>query len=209
MGRTSDARQRLIEAAARLLSQRPYSSIGVAEICSAAGVQKGSFYYFFPSKQALVLAVIDEHWSRQRRDWLQAMQGSDTLVERLHGLFRLTAEYQTTSLAGTGSVTGCLFGNLALELSGQDGAVRERLQAIFEEQIDLVEQVTVEAVDAGQVPPLNARAAARSIVAQLEGLVLFAKLYNDPGQLEQLWRNSLSLLGVEPSVAMPDAAIAP
>jgi TetR/AcrR family transcriptional regulator, transcriptional repressor for nem operon len=33
-------------------------------------------------------------------------------------------------------------------------------------------------------------------VAQLEGQVLFAKLLNDPGQLEAMWRNCLALLGV-------------
>src|SRR3954449_9530734 len=30
------------------------------EICAVAGVPKGSFYYFFPSKQALALEVIDQ-----------------------------------------------------------------------------------------------------------------------------------------------------
>lgn len=200
MGRTSDARERLLAAAATLLGQRPYSSIGVAEICAAAGVQKGSFYHFFPSKQALALAVIDEHWAWQRAEWLRALEAPTTLVERLHELFVITTDVQRASLAGSGRVTGCLFGNLALELSGQDDQMRTRLQQIFEEQIELVERVIAEAVDAGEAPALDTHEAARSVVAQLEGLVLFAKLYNDPAQLEQLWRNSLNLLGISAPV---------
>jgi hypothetical protein len=49
--------------------------------------------------------------------------------------------------------------------------------------------------------------AARSIVAQLEGQVLFAKLLDDPGQLEATWRNCLALLGAaDPGRMAPGAA---
>ena len=72
MGRTSDARERLVAAALELFSERAYSSVGVAEISARAGVQKGSFYYFFPSKEALALAVTDEHWAWQRADWARS-----------------------------------------------------------------------------------------------------------------------------------------
>ena len=63
MGRTSDAREKILSAAQSLIELRGYSALGVAEICKAADVPKGSFYYFFESKEALALAVIDEHWA--------------------------------------------------------------------------------------------------------------------------------------------------
>ncbi|WP_330230444.1 hypothetical protein OHA40_31480 [Nocardia sp. NBC_00508] len=84
-----------------------------------------------------------------------------------------------------------------LEMSGQDDPIRERLQGIFDEQIDMVERAIKEAMDGDQVPPGNPREAAKSVVAQLEGLVLFAKLFNDPAQLDRLWENSMRLLGVD------------
>ncbi|MEU8301584.1 TetR family transcriptional regulator C-terminal domain-containing protein [Micromonospora sp. NPDC048909] len=94
-----------------------------------------------------------------------------------------------------------LFGNLALELSTQAEEIRSRLQEIFEAQIDLIEAVVVEAKDLGQAgPSVDTREAARSMVAQIEGRALLAKLLNDPAQLETLWRNSLDLLQVPPVV---------
>ncbi len=65
MGRTSDARNKILDAARVLVEQRGYTALGVGEICSTAGVPKGSFYYFFESKQALALTVIDEHRGRR------------------------------------------------------------------------------------------------------------------------------------------------
>ena len=76
MGRKSDARPRILEAAARLLTSRSYASIGVAEICSEAGVPKGSFYYFFDSKLDLAKAVVDQQWSDQQAEW-QKILGAD------------------------------------------------------------------------------------------------------------------------------------
>ena len=197
MPRSSDGRERLIEAGVELFSQRPYGSIGVAELCARAGVNKGSFYYFFPSKEALALAVIDRHWSWQKGVWTGILDGPGTMLERLRGLFDATAQMQVDALTGTGWVAGCLFGNLALEVSSQNEPVRLRLQEIFDEQIELISSRLGAAVESGDLPALpDVDAAAKAIVAQLEGLVLFAKVFNDQSQLDALWRNSLALLGL-------------
>ncbi|MBQ0901519.1 TetR/AcrR family transcriptional regulator [Micromonospora sp. U21] len=197
MGRTSDARNKILEAAAVLIEQRGYSALGVAEICATAGVPKGSFYYFFESKQALARTVIDEHWASQRRQWEQLLSSGHDPLRRLRDLFEATEEVQRTGQQKAGVVAGCLFGNLALELSNQAEEIRRRLQEIFEAQIDLIEQVVVEAKVSGLAgPSVDTREAARSIVAQIEGRVLLAKLLNDPAQLETLWRNCLDLLQV-------------
>ncbi|WP_285114279.1 TetR/AcrR family transcriptional regulator [Leifsonia sp. fls2-241-R2A-40a] len=201
MGRTSDARERILAAGADLFGRRSYASIGVAEICGAAGVPKGSFYYFFPSKQALALEVVNQHWQWQRGEWLRILSTSAPIVGRLHDLFVATAEMQSQALKGTGAVVGCLFGNLALELSAEDDPVQQRLREIFEEQIDIVESALRDAAAAGELEPSDLRESAKAIVAQIEGLVLLAKLYNDPGQLDSLWRNSMRLLGLGDATA--------
>ncbi|WP_422739272.1 TetR family transcriptional regulator C-terminal domain-containing protein [Micromonospora sp. WMMD729] len=197
MGRTSDAKNKILDAAAALIEQRGYTALGVAEICAVAGVPKGSFYYFFESKQALARTVIDEHWATQRRQWEQLLGSERDPLQRLRDLFEATEEVQRAGQQKAGVVAGCLFGNLALELSNQAEEIRTRLQEIFEEQISLIEQVVAEAKERGLAgSSVDSREAARSIVAQIEGRVLLAKLLNDPTQLETLWRNCLDLLQV-------------
>lgn len=202
MPRTSDGRERLIEAGVELFSQRPYGSIGVAELCSRAGVNKGSFYYFFASKEALALAVIDRHWTWQKGVWAGILDGPGSLLDRLRGLFDATAQMQVDAVTGTGWVAGCLFGNLALEVSSQNEPVRLRLQEIFDEQIGMISSRLASAVESGELQSVtDVDGAAKAIVAQLEGLVLFAKVFNDPSQLDALWQNSLALLGLAPARA--------
>jgi TetR/AcrR family transcriptional repressor of nem operon len=195
VGRTSDAKQKILGAARSLIEGRGYSALGVAEICKAAGVPKGSFYYFFESKESLALAVVDEHWSAQRRDWARVLEADGEPLQRLRGLFEETQAGQRAVQEGCGTVSGCLFGNLTLELSNQTEAVRRRLQEIFDAQVDMVETVVREARERGDVTVVDTREAARAVVAQLEGQVMFAKLYNSTERLTPLWNNCLALLG--------------
>ncbi|MCT9933591.1 TetR/AcrR family transcriptional regulator [Planotetraspora sp. A-T 1434] len=206
MGRSSDARNKILTAAQSLIELRGYSALGVAEICKAAGVPKGSFYYFFESKEALALTVIDEHWAAQRRDWTGVLAGDGKPLERLRRLFEVTEAAQRAGQQSCGTVSGCLFGNLTLELSNQAEAIRVRLQEIFDAQVGMVEAVIAEARDRGEVDVANTREAARSVVAQLEGQVLFAKLFNNTSHLDVLWANCLALLGARIRQEVPAAS---
>jgi TetR/AcrR family transcriptional regulator, transcriptional repressor for nem operon len=195
MGRASDARKKILTAAQSLIELRGYSALGVAEICKAAGVPKGSFYYFFESKEALALAVIDEHWAEERRAWTRILGSDAEPLQRLRQLFEETQAAQLAGQQSCGTVSGCLFGNLTLEMCNQTEALRERLQQIFDAQVDMVGKVITEARERGEVTATSTHEAARSIVAQFEGQVLFAKLYNSTQHLTPLWTNCLALLG--------------
>jgi len=203
MGRTSDAREKILGAAQSLIELRGYSALGVAEICKAADVPKGSFYYFFESKEALALAVIDEHWADQERTWQDILTGDAEPLQRLRHLCEATQAAQRAGQQSCGTVSGCLFGNLTLEMSNHTEAIRKRLQEIFEAQVDLVTPVIADALAREETAVPDPREAARSIVAQLEGQVLFAKLYNNTDLLGRLWANCLALLGADaPSGAL-------
>lgn len=152
MGRTSDAKEKIISAAQTLIELRGYSALGVAEICKTAGVPKGSFYYFFESKEALALAVIDEHWAAQERDWTRILNSDAEPLQRLRRLFQETEAAQLAGQQTCGTVSGCLFGNLTLEMSNQTEAIRKRLQEIFDAQVDMVETVVAEALEGVRSP---------------------------------------------------------
>jgi TetR/AcrR family transcriptional repressor of nem operon len=195
VGRTSDARERILSAAQSLIEVRGYSALGVAEICKVADVPKGSFYYFFESKEALTLSVVDEHWASQERLWTRILTSDAAPMQRLRQLFEETEVELRAGQQTCGTVSGCLFGNLTLEMSNHTEAIRTRLQEIFDAQVKLVDSVITEALQRNEVTVTDTREAARSVVAQLEGQVLFAKLYNSTDRLSPLWANCLALLG--------------
>ncbi|MFE1383843.1 TetR/AcrR family transcriptional regulator [Streptomyces sp. NPDC058740] len=196
MGRTSTARERLVEATGELMGSRGYAALGVAEICARAEVKKGSFYYFFESKQALTVEVVNAYWDAQRARWTAALSADAPALDRLRDVLAGPAAVQRSAKESSGNVVGCLLGNLALELSTQEPDVRARLDGIFDEQTALIEGVLAEAAAEGAIPAdRTGTGPARAVIAQLEGLVLLAKLKNDPAVLDGLWPQVRMLLG--------------
>ena len=58
MGRTSDANERLMDAALDLIWEESYGAVTIDDICTRAGVKKGSCYYFCRSKSELAFAAL-------------------------------------------------------------------------------------------------------------------------------------------------------
>ena len=54
-----DTRQRILDAARDLFWRQGYSATGIAQILKAADANSGSLYYFFPTKEDLLLAVLE------------------------------------------------------------------------------------------------------------------------------------------------------
>lgn len=57
---SGDERERAIfKSAERLLEERPLSEISVDDIARGAGISRPTFYFYFPSKDAVVLTIIE------------------------------------------------------------------------------------------------------------------------------------------------------
>lgn len=195
MGRTSEAKENLIKSAIELIGTRSYNAVGVQELCEHAGVKKGSFYHFFPSKRDLTIEALDAMWQRFKDELLDPICDSDaTAVDKFSALIKGSYEYQSSAKDCFGCVTGCGIGNLALELSTQDELIRKKIEEIFEEWAEYFERVIVQAVDQGVLPAeTDPRATSQAILAYIEGVSLLSKTFNDPGMINRLGEGVLRI----------------
>ena len=202
MGRTSNARERLISSAGELWHARSYADVGVSEICEAAGVQKGSFYHFFASKRDLALAVIDDYWGRYSAQFLSPSIGADgPPLERITGLVERQVAFLAPAQEREGCLRGCPFGSLAMEMSTQDEVLRERLDRVFDDWARFFEMALADAVAAKDIPPVDVRKVARAMQAYLQGVFLLAKTKNDIAVIRDLGPQVVLLAGVAPQTA--------
>lgn len=183
----TDTQQRIIDAARELIYARSYADVGVAEICEQAGVQKGSFYHFFPSKRDLTLAVLDAHYLSFKEHLIDRAFAPDVPpMARLLRFGDLIYGFQKQVTADTGRVLGCPVGNLANELSSFDEPIREKIAHIFRKTQTNIRQVLSEASTRGELPGADLDATAQAMFAYFEGVMMMAKTQNDPEILRQL-----------------------
>jgi AcrR family transcriptional regulator len=67
----ADRRRDILTAAAALFSERPFADLTMAEVAARAGLAKGSLFNYFPTKEALFLALLDEELGA----WLAVVDG--------------------------------------------------------------------------------------------------------------------------------------
>jgi AcrR family transcriptional regulator len=124
-----DTRDRLIGAAMRLFAEKGYQAASTSEIAREARANPGSLYFFFPTKQQLLIAVLERYEQGIGPMLLEpAWQGVDDPLERV---FALLDRYRRL-LLDSDCTYGCPIGNLALELHEPDPEVRSRLAANFD-----------------------------------------------------------------------------
>ena len=187
MNTSVDTKQRIIDSAQELIYARSYTDVGVQEICNRAGVKKGSFYHFFPSKRDLTLAVLDQ-LEQFFRDSVQdnAFSSDRSPLERIDRLIELIYEFQRHTREDSGQILGCPFGNLAGEMSTQDEQIRQRVMHIFRGIEARIAESQEDAIATGELADINVQASAEAIFAYIEGIVLIAKARNDPEVIRKL-----------------------
>lgn len=188
---TVDTQQRILDSARELIFSRSYADVGVAAICEHAGVKKGSFYHFYPSKQALTIAVLDAQFFETQSKMISKAFAEDVPpLARLERFTDMAYLFQKQLNAHAGHVLGCPFGNLANELSTQDEPIREKIQHTFAKLQNLFGGVLLAAQEAGDLAQdIDVGATAQAMLAYFEGVMLLAKNQNEPEVIRQLLPN--------------------
>ena len=120
MGRTSDAKVRLMQVVIELIWTGSYGSITIDDICGKAGVKRGSFYYFFDSKADLALTALDDEWERRRPELDAIFSPTVPPLERLKRYCEYGYKIQAEWKAKCGHVLGCVLFALGSEVSTQE-----------------------------------------------------------------------------------------
>jgi TetR/AcrR family transcriptional repressor of nem operon len=150
MPRTSDADQRLMEAATELIWANSYGSTSVDDICKAAGVKKGSFYHFFASKSELAVAALEADWQKKKPTLDAGFSPSVPGLERIVGYCDSVAERQAAMQCECGSVLGCPLFSLGSEIGTQDKAISAKVREILDRYVQYFESGNPRCARAGR-----------------------------------------------------------
>ncbi|MBI1340780.1 TetR family transcriptional regulator [bacterium] len=121
-------REAILRAAHDVFSEQSYHAAGIAAIAERAGVPKGSFYYAFPSKDALVVALIDQIVAHDGK-LVAALLDAHTDDPR-RGI-RAIFEGVRRRAARDGLHKACLIAKLTLEIGHVSDEAREALKRAY------------------------------------------------------------------------------
>ena len=94
-----ERKQQLLDAAARLFAERGYGATRIADICREAGVAKGLFYWYFPTKAELFTELVRVMRLRLRRAQAAAMDSDASALQRIVQGTEASVEFMAANAA--------------------------------------------------------------------------------------------------------------
>jgi len=179
----SDTRKELIRVGLNAFLARGYDGVGIGPILAEAGVPKGSFYHFFPSKEAFGCAVLEAYGEHYRQNLAVLLKDTTRNPRQRLETYFATLEQE---LRGEQPLGGCLYGVVAQTLATRSPALRTTLQQCFALWEFHLRGVLREAEAAGDLAPgIAADAAAAFLIEAYEGALVRMKAEDSFAPLER------------------------
>ena len=180
-------KQKLLEAAQKLMLARGYPVTTLDDICASARVTKGSFFHYFKSKEDLGKAVLEHFMTHQ----FQAMQGA-AFIRKRDPLARVYGyvDFAIDISKDPAMVHGCLLGSFAQDLSDTHPRIRQQCGHYFDQWAAVLKR-DLDAAKAEYAPrtTFDTQSLAEHFIAVVEGALILVKVKKDTKILEKQLRH--------------------
>jgi len=169
------AREKIVLAAMELFWLKGYNSTSVADLLSRTQLNSGSLYHVFPSKQDVLIGVLEAYRDGIEEMLLEPAWGQ--VADPIEKIFALLNRYRAM-IVETECTYGCPIGSLALELHEPDPKVRDLLAENFKNWTLAIEKCLSAA--GNRLPPgTDKPALAQFVLTTMEGGVMQARTHRD------------------------------
>lgn len=181
MSQRISSRDKIIQAAKELFYHHGYQATSVDDILRATRVVKSNFYYHFPTKEDLIIAVLEQRVAEYEVLIIQSLQNiSLSPAERLDRFFDHICHAQQQLKSA-----GCPFGNFAASLPSPTTEpryerFRSKLSAVFYHIEEAMRECLVAGTQQGAFrTDITPREMAAFLMASVQGLLILAKAHQD------------------------------
>lgn len=180
--RNDDIKNKILESATKLLRERSFTDISIADIAQQAGVTKGSVYYYYNSKEDLLYDIADGYLQLLYHDlmaWLED-ESKDTSLPRL-----LRYTYQR----GIGDPGKSLRLHLTLDAIAGNALLRDKLLGRYRMFKNILSEKLRE-----RMPGEDSEYYAWLVIVTVDGLMLQSLLNNPEIDIDSFIENTVDRL---------------
>jgi len=204
MKKPCKTREKLLQVAFDLIWDSSYGSVSVDDICQRAGVNKGSFYHFFPTKADLAIESYRERWENVRPIYERIFAADVPALERLQNWCEHIFKVQSEQAQKYGHVCGCPYSSVGAELATQDERIRASSEELVYAGRKYVESAITDAIREGAITATDPAHLARRVYSICLGTLFEARVQNNLEILHDLEPSIMELLGAKTAAAASD-----
>ncbi len=154
---TRSVREKIRASAVQLFAEMGYHAAPLRDIAGLAGIQAASIYYHYPSKQALLVEIMDTYMHQLNACLENILVQPAGVAERLYEAIASHIRLHTTHKAE--------FFIIDTEIRALEGEYREQILALRDQYEHLLQRLLQEGVEQGVLRPTDVKVASYAIIA--------------------------------------------
>jgi AcrR family transcriptional regulator len=175
-------KEEIIITALGVFRKNGYHHTSMSLLAKACGLQKGSFYHYFSSKEDIMAAVL-----QSVHDYLQTKVFSIASQKNLEPRERMEKMLLKLGKALLSQEGGCIVGNTTLEIAGQNLSFKPILKNIFEDW-----RMAMKIIFSEEYPEGTAGRLAEQSVMEFEGAVMLCQIYEKDQLMKDVFVRTLA-----------------
>jgi TetR/AcrR family transcriptional regulator, transcriptional repressor for nem operon len=176
------SKEEILSTALSVFRKNGYHHTSMSMLAVACGLQKGSFYHYFNSKEAIMAAVLSSV-----QEYLRVKVFSIAHITHLPPKELLDKMLLKLGRALLSHEGGCIVGNTTLEVASQNVSFKITLKEIFDDWRKAMKTILMEEYTEG-----TAGRIAEQSVMEFEGAVMLGQLYETDQYLKDVFMRTLS-----------------
>ncbi len=164
--RTAQRRAQILAAAAQVFAQRGFHGARMDDIVRQSGLSKGAVYWYFRSKEEIILSILERLMRRELEGLKAHLEGQGPVRERL-------LAFTDQSLGEIVAMRELLPITLEFFASApRDAKVSRALQSYYGDYQDLIARLIAQGIEGGEFVAVDPTEAAQAGIGLVEGLLL-------------------------------------
>jgi AcrR family transcriptional regulator len=177
------SRQKIVETAAVLFNQKGFTGCSMGDIVAASGLEKGTLYGHFSTKEELAVLAFDYAWKDTSDKRIRNVDTVSNAVDRLK--LHIDNYVNTPSFPG-----GCPLLNFAVDADDGNLALRTRVKKALKGWEDYLAKIVEEGLSAGEInPEVDPHSVANLVISILEGATAVTRISKRSAALDDVQRH--------------------
>jgi AcrR family transcriptional regulator len=182
-------RDRILDAAERLLGRFGYRKMTVDDIAAEAGIGKGTIYLSFPSKEEVLLSTVDRIVDRVCAAMEEAAAGDGSAPDRLRAMLRARVLVRFEAVAAYSASLNDLLGSVR-------AALLARRVRHFEREINILARVIAGGQEEGELAAGAPRRIGRALVLATNSFLPYALSPAELGDARRIRREAGDVIDI-------------
>jgi AcrR family transcriptional regulator len=163
---TTERREQILDAAEKVFNRLGFNKARMDDIVVESGLSKGALYWYYKSKDAIILALLDRVFVGEMAQFEKLVDAEGTASERLDQLTRVVVQ----DMARFKHLMPLIYEFVAL--AARRKSVRTKLSGYYQRYHRLLSQILQQGLDSGEFVDLDPDETALAFIGLGEGLAM-------------------------------------